>query len=216
MDRRADLVNPEADTIEPQSPAPRLATLDSVRIGLVDSMLNPGAMWGQGILDAVEARLVAVSDTVSFQRIARSPVTPPSSSRWGRAISNDVAQCARRGCGGGRGSSRRAIRDGGPPRYGLRHGAGGGRAGASYRLGRRRLLRAVEGADRGAVPSPLRPAGQGAHHAIRVIEKGEAPAGRLALSHVLCAYSLRRAEARVVAALHVVGCPARDVGRDGQ
>ena len=91
MDRPADLVSPEAETIEPQSPAPRLATFRGATVGLVDSMLNPGAMWGQGLLDAAEAHLAAVERTVSFQRIARSPVTPPSSSRWGRGIAEEVA-----------------------------------------------------------------------------------------------------------------------------
>ncbi len=91
MERPADLVNPEADTIDPRSPAPRLETLDRVSIGLVDSMLNPRALWGQGILDAVETRLVTTGSSVSFQRIARSPVTPPSSSRWGRGIAEEVA-----------------------------------------------------------------------------------------------------------------------------
>ena len=49
-------------------------------------MLNPGAGWGQGILDAVEERLRAAFPGTRFERVSRPPLFGAPSARWAAAM----------------------------------------------------------------------------------------------------------------------------------
>ena len=66
-------ISPEADAYEAREAAQRLGTLDGQKIGMVDSMLNPSALWGQGILDGVEHSVRERNPEASFEREDRSP-----------------------------------------------------------------------------------------------------------------------------------------------
>ena len=79
-------INPVADAYETKTAADRPLSLSKAKIGLVDSMLNPGAMWGQGMLDAAEVFLSDKHRSPSFERVDRPPVGGPSPARWAAAM----------------------------------------------------------------------------------------------------------------------------------
>ena len=49
-------ISPSADAYQERQAAARLDSLDGARIGMVDSMLNPSALWGQGCSTASRTR----------------------------------------------------------------------------------------------------------------------------------------------------------------
>ena len=81
-------ISPAADAYESKTAAERPSSLSGAKIGLVDSMLNPGAMWGQGILDAAEDFLSREHQSLTFDRVARPPVGGPSPARWAAAMAD--------------------------------------------------------------------------------------------------------------------------------
>jgi hypothetical protein len=81
------LVNPVADTFEPRQPAPRRPEL-SGKVGLVDGMLNPSGLWGQGILDAVEAELRERFPEVGFERVSRPQLGASPPDVWASAMAD--------------------------------------------------------------------------------------------------------------------------------
>ena len=156
-------IDPVADAYETKTAAERPSSLSEAKLGLVDSMLNPGAMWGQGMLDAAAEFLSRKHRSLSFARVARPPVGGTLARALGgghgrpvqragdssRRLSDvHVAQCARHGGGGGR---RRADGHAGH-RGAHRHGEGDGSglrvAGPRDRHDEREPLRRVAGADR--------------------------------------------------------------------
>lgn len=84
-------VSPTAEVFAPREPAPRLASLDGLKIGLVDSMLNARANWGQGMLDAVEAYLRARHPQTAFERVSRPPINPPPPNVFAQAMADQYA-----------------------------------------------------------------------------------------------------------------------------
>lgn len=87
MSRRAGgLVSPVAVTFRERPLAPRPALERGCRVGLVDSMLNPGQDWGQGMLDAVERRLRAAHPKLNFERVPRAPLFGAPSAQWAAAM----------------------------------------------------------------------------------------------------------------------------------
>lgn len=86
-----DLVSPAAERFALRDPAPRLTSLDGLTIGLVDSMLNARANWGQGILDAVEEHLRAAHRLVAFERVSRPPINPPPPNVFAAAMADRYA-----------------------------------------------------------------------------------------------------------------------------
>jgi hypothetical protein len=55
-------------------------------LGLVDSMLNPAAGWGRGILDAVDEAASARWPHISTDRIARPQLGLHEPDRWAEAM----------------------------------------------------------------------------------------------------------------------------------
>ncbi|MCY4085874.1 MAG: hypothetical protein OXG37_03060 [Actinomycetia bacterium] len=84
-------INPVSDAYEVKSEAKRSSSLSDATVGLVDSMLNPGAMWGQGILDAAEEFLSRTQTSLTFARVARTPVGGPSPARWATAMAEQYS-----------------------------------------------------------------------------------------------------------------------------
>lgn len=84
-------INPVADAYEVKTAAKRSSSLSDATVGLVDSMLNPGAMWGQGILDATEEFLSRKQTSLTFARVARTPVGGPSPARWAAAMAEQYS-----------------------------------------------------------------------------------------------------------------------------
>ena len=85
-------ISPTADAYEEREAAKRLESLDGARIGMVDSMLNPSALWGQGILDGVENSIRERHPDATFERVARSPfagVLGPD--QWAEAMKDKYA-----------------------------------------------------------------------------------------------------------------------------
>ena len=85
-------ISPTADDYEVREPAERLGSLDGASIGLIDSMLNPGALWGQGILDGVESAIRERNPEATFERVHRSPfagVLGPDA--WAEAMKDKYA-----------------------------------------------------------------------------------------------------------------------------
>ena len=66
-------ISPSADAYQERQAAARLDSLDGARIGMVDSMLNPSALWGQGMLDGVENAIRERHPDAAFERVDRSP-----------------------------------------------------------------------------------------------------------------------------------------------
>lgn len=81
-------IDPVADVYETKTAAERPSSLSEAKLGLVDSMLNPGAMWGQGMLDAAAEFLSRKHRSLSFARVARPPVGGPSPARWAAAMAD--------------------------------------------------------------------------------------------------------------------------------
>ena len=66
-------ISPAVDSFDERTVASRPPSLGGARIGLVDSMLNPGALWGQGILDGIERSIGPRVPNATFERVERSP-----------------------------------------------------------------------------------------------------------------------------------------------
>ena len=82
------LIAPVAVDFEPLPPAPRPDSLDGRAIGLVDSMLNPRADWGSGILDAVAGALGALWPRCTHERIRRPQMGVHEPDRWAKAMAD--------------------------------------------------------------------------------------------------------------------------------
>lgn len=85
-DAPCGLVSPVATARRTRPLAPRPPLEDGCVVGLVDSMLNPGQEWGQGMLDAVEERLRALHPRLSFERVSRAPLFGAPSAQWAAAM----------------------------------------------------------------------------------------------------------------------------------
>lgn len=77
-----DLVNPTAARQPVGDPAPRLGSRAELRVALVDGMLHKKALWGQGLLDAVEPAVAARRPTAVFDRVALDPIRPEEPDVW--------------------------------------------------------------------------------------------------------------------------------------
>jgi hypothetical protein len=85
-------ISPAADTYRTRSRAPRLERLGDTTVGLVDSMLNPSGMWGQGILDAVERSIRSRHPSVTFERVSRLPLASGlAADRWAEIMKEKYA-----------------------------------------------------------------------------------------------------------------------------
>jgi hypothetical protein len=82
------MVSPVADTFAALPLAPRLASLDGISVGLVDSMLNPRADWGSGILDAVDDVLGRRWPRCTTDRIRRPQMGVHEPDRWAKAMAD--------------------------------------------------------------------------------------------------------------------------------
>ena len=82
------LVSPVAVDFEPLPAAPRPVSLDGVNVGLVDSMLNPRADWGSGILDAVAEALGERWPRCTTDRIRRPQMGVHEPDRWAKAMAD--------------------------------------------------------------------------------------------------------------------------------
>jgi hypothetical protein len=91
IERRDRFVDPTAAVAARRPAAPRPATLAGAAIGLVDGMLNPGACWGQGVLDAVERQLAARFAGATFERVPRPQLAPSPPDVWARAMADRYA-----------------------------------------------------------------------------------------------------------------------------
>jgi hypothetical protein len=74
-----ELVSPVAELSPERITATRPPELDVRPVALVDAMLHPSAMWGQGMLDMAEGAIAAASPGVAFERVERPQLggTPP-------------------------------------------------------------------------------------------------------------------------------------------
>lgn len=84
------LVSPVADGFAPRPLAPRRRELVGA-VGLVDGMLRPTGMWGQGILDAVEVELIARHPHAVPERIARPQLGATPAEIWAAAMADRYA-----------------------------------------------------------------------------------------------------------------------------
>jgi hypothetical protein len=81
------LVNPVAVPERRPVVATARDSLPGSPVGLVDSMLNPAAMWGQGMLDAAEQALRRCFPTARFDRVSRHHgVGSEKSTAWAAAM----------------------------------------------------------------------------------------------------------------------------------
>lgn len=84
------LVSPVADTFEPRPLAPRPGALSGT-VALVDGMLNAKALWGQGILDAIEGELRRRHPGAAVERIARPQIGATPAEVWAAAMADRYA-----------------------------------------------------------------------------------------------------------------------------
>lgn len=85
-DERPPLIPPTPPRKMERSPAIRPASLEDRSVGLVDSMLNPSAGWGSGMLTAVERELRQRWATVTTTRISRPQLGLHQPVRWAAAM----------------------------------------------------------------------------------------------------------------------------------
>ena len=85
-----DLVSPVADSFETRMRAARTASISGC-VALVDAMLNPAGLWGQGILDSIEEELVRRHPDATVERFTRPQIgaTPPDV--WAAAMADRYA-----------------------------------------------------------------------------------------------------------------------------
>jgi hypothetical protein len=84
----ATLVSPTPADFEPLPAAPRPISLDGAHVGLVDSMLNPRADWGTGILDAVAEALNERWPRCTTDRIRRPQMGVHEPDRWAKFMAD--------------------------------------------------------------------------------------------------------------------------------
>lgn len=84
------LVSPVADSFEPRALAGRPAAITGT-VALVDGMLNAKALWGQGILDGVEAELLRRHPDAQVERIARPQLGATPAEVWAAAMADRYA-----------------------------------------------------------------------------------------------------------------------------
>ena len=89
--RRDGMVSPMARSRGIVSPAKRPSHLNDASVGLVDSMVNPKAGWGRGILDAVEKELKRRWPRLSTERISRPQLGIHEPLRWAAAMAAKYA-----------------------------------------------------------------------------------------------------------------------------
>ena len=80
------MISPVAESFQRRSAPPRPPSLAEARVGLVDCMLNPSGMWGQGILDGVEQALASRWAGIAFERVPRLQVGGEPSEIWAPAM----------------------------------------------------------------------------------------------------------------------------------
>jgi hypothetical protein len=84
---RVVLVDPVAATAAAPSPAQTLLPVGPGPVALADAMLNPGAGWGDGILDAVHSSLSRWNPPIRTERVRRSHgVDAPGPEAWASAM----------------------------------------------------------------------------------------------------------------------------------
>jgi hypothetical protein len=81
------LVSPVAEEFAARRLAPREHDLVGP-VALVDTMLNPASLWGQGILDAVEAELHSRHPRARAERIARPQLGASPAEIWAAAMAD--------------------------------------------------------------------------------------------------------------------------------
>lgn len=86
MRTRPELVSPVAPNRATRARTSRPHDLVDASVGLVDSMLNPAAEWGQGILDAAEAELRGRWPRTTTERISRPQLGIHEPFRWAAAM----------------------------------------------------------------------------------------------------------------------------------
>ena len=91
MNRDDGFTSPVAETHRPRPAAPRAPTLKGARIALVDCMLNPRGMWGQGNLDAAQDAIRARWPEIGCDRVRRSQVGGEPPEGWARAMARQYA-----------------------------------------------------------------------------------------------------------------------------
>lgn len=88
-----DLVDPVADRHTTHALASRRRPDGDIRVGLIDATLNKASLWGQGMLDAAEARLGALMPLATYVREQLNPLDNPPVDRWAEATAGrfDIA-----------------------------------------------------------------------------------------------------------------------------
>jgi len=84
-------ISPVAETHRPRPAAARPPSLDGARIALVDCMLNPSGMWGQGILDAAQDSIRERWREITFDRVPRPQVGGEPAEGWARTMAQHYA-----------------------------------------------------------------------------------------------------------------------------
>ena len=84
------LVSPVADSFAPRPVAPRVTQLVGP-VGLVDGMLNQSGVWGQGILDAVQAELARRHPRAHPERVARPQLGASPAEIWAATMADRYA-----------------------------------------------------------------------------------------------------------------------------
>ena len=86
----ANLVSPVADSFAPRPLALRAQAIAGT-VALVDGMLNPKSLWGQGILDGIEGELRRRHPGVTVERIARPQIGATPADVWAAAMADRYA-----------------------------------------------------------------------------------------------------------------------------
>jgi hypothetical protein len=81
------LVSPVADEFASRQLAPRERDLVGP-VALVDTMINQASLWGQGILDAVEAELRRRHPGASPERLSRPQLGASPAEIWAAAMAD--------------------------------------------------------------------------------------------------------------------------------
>ena len=84
------LVSPVAESFAPHPLAPRAQAIVGT-VALVDGMLNPKGLWGQGILDGVEGELLRRHPGATVERIARPQIGATPAEVWAAAMADRYA-----------------------------------------------------------------------------------------------------------------------------
>jgi hypothetical protein len=85
------LISPVASVQPVRVAARRPAAANGKPIALVDSMIQPSGMWGQGILDMAERAIRDVRPGAAFERVQRPQLGEVPPEIWAQAMADRYA-----------------------------------------------------------------------------------------------------------------------------